>query len=70
MRCAASTTAAGIWVTAAVGAASEAGLPVLAGLTAGIYLVTVLAFPVLTRRLPRSVTALGGGCGIFGGLAG
>jgi putative Mg2+ transporter-C (MgtC) family protein len=52
------TTAAGIWVTAAVGAAAGAGLPVLAGLTAGIYLVTVLAFPVLTRRLPRSVTAV------------
>jgi putative Mg2+ transporter-C (MgtC) family protein len=52
------TTAAGIWVTAAVGAASGAGLPVLAGLTTAVYLVTVLAFPVLTRRLPRSVTAV------------
>ena len=64
------TTAAGIWVTAAVGAASEAGLPVLAGLTAGIYLVTVLGFPGADRRLAEVVTALGGGCGIFGGLAG
>src|SRR5580700_6837753 len=31
------TTAAGIWVTAAVGAASGAGLPVLAGLTTAVY---------------------------------
>jgi putative Mg2+ transporter-C (MgtC) family protein len=52
------TTAAAIWVTAAVGAAAGAGLPVLAALTAVMYLITVLAFPVLTRRLPRSATAL------------
>lgn len=50
--------AAGVWVTAAVGSAAGAGLPVLAVLATGIYLVVALAFPSLTRRLPRSHTAM------------
>lgn len=52
------TTAASIWVTAAIGSASGAGLPVLALLTTGIYFLVVLAFPLATRRLPRSATAI------------
>jgi putative Mg2+ transporter-C (MgtC) family protein len=52
------TTAAAIWVTAAVGAASGAGLPVLAGMTTAIYFVVALIFPALTRRLPQSSTAI------------
>jgi putative Mg2+ transporter-C (MgtC) family protein len=52
------TTAASIWVTAAIGSASGAGLPVLAGLTTGIYFVVALAFPVAVARLPRSSTAI------------
>jgi putative Mg2+ transporter-C (MgtC) family protein len=52
------TTAASIWVTAAIGSASGAGLPVLAGLTTGIYFLVVLGFPIATRRLPRSSTAI------------
>jgi putative Mg2+ transporter-C (MgtC) family protein len=52
------TTAAGIWVTAAVGSAAAAGLPVLALLTAGIYFLVALVFPLATRRLPRSATAI------------
>ena len=52
------TTAAGVWVTAAVGAAAGAGLPILAALTTGIYLLVALAFPEVTRRLPRSATAI------------
>jgi putative Mg2+ transporter-C (MgtC) family protein len=52
------TTAASIWVTAAIGSASGAGLPVLAILTTGIYFVVALAFPVAVRRLPRSATAI------------
>jgi putative Mg2+ transporter-C (MgtC) family protein len=47
------TTAAAIWLTAAVGAASGAGLWVLAVLT-GIYFVVARVFPALTWRLPRS----------------
>jgi putative Mg2+ transporter-C (MgtC) family protein len=52
------TTAAGVWVTAAVGSAAGAGLPILAILTTGIYFLVTLAFPVMTRRLPRSATAV------------
>jgi putative Mg2+ transporter-C (MgtC) family protein len=53
------TTAAAIWVTAAVGAAAGAGLPVLAAETTGAYLIIVAtAFPALARRLPRSATAV------------
>ena len=52
------TTAASIWVTAAIGSASGAGLPVLAVLATGIYFLVALAFPLLARRLPRSATAI------------
>lgn len=53
------TTAASVWVTAAVGSAAGAGLPVLAAVTAGAYLVIIsVAFSVVTRRLPRSATAV------------
>lgn len=52
------TTAASIWMTAAVGAASGAGLPVLAVVTTVIYFLVALGFPQLTRRLPRSATAI------------
>ncbi|MBO0786433.1 MAG: MgtC/SapB family protein [Actinobacteria bacterium] len=54
------TTAAAVWVVAAVGAAAGAGLPILAALTTGIYFLVALAFPQLTRRLPRSATAVSG----------
>jgi putative Mg2+ transporter-C (MgtC) family protein len=52
------TTAAAIWVTAAVGSAAGAGLPILAILAAGIYFLVVLVFPLATRWLPRSATAV------------
>jgi putative Mg2+ transporter-C (MgtC) family protein len=52
------TTAAGVWVTAAVGAAAGAGLPVLAALATVVYFVVAVAFPLLTRRLPQSGTAM------------
>jgi putative Mg2+ transporter-C (MgtC) family protein len=52
------TTAASIWVTAAVGAAAGCGLPVLAALTTGIYFVVAAIFPLVTSRLPRSATAI------------
>ncbi len=52
------TTAASIWVTAAIGAAAGAGLLVLATLTTAIYFVVALAFPVVVRRLPTSATAV------------
>ena len=42
------TTAAAIWVTAAIGSASGAGLPVLAVLTTVIYFLVAVVFPVVT----------------------
>lgn len=47
------TTAASIWVTAAVGMACGAGMPVLAGLTVGLHLLTVTVVTPLVRRLPH-----------------
>jgi putative Mg2+ transporter-C (MgtC) family protein len=51
------TTAASIWVTAAIGACAGAGLPILAVLATGIYFVVAVGFPVVSKRLPRSSTA-------------
>src|SRR6202167_2935377 len=47
------TTAAAVWVTAAVGAACGAGLPIMACAATVIYFVVAIVFPVITRRLPR-----------------
>jgi putative Mg2+ transporter-C (MgtC) family protein len=52
------TTAAAVWMTAAVGSAAGAGLGILAAATTAIYMVVTLAFPLLTHRLPRSATAI------------
>jgi putative Mg2+ transporter-C (MgtC) family protein len=48
------TTAAAVWVTAAVGSAAGAGLPVLAAVTTAIYILVATAFKWLARRLPGS----------------
>jgi putative Mg2+ transporter-C (MgtC) family protein len=50
------TTAASVWVTAAVGSAAGAGLPWLAGEATGAYLLISLAFIPLVRRLPHPGT--------------
>jgi putative Mg2+ transporter-C (MgtC) family protein len=52
------TTAASIWVTAAVGAAAGAGLPVLATTATGAYLIVALAFQYVARKLPSSGSAV------------
>ena len=52
------TTAAAIWVTAAIGSAAGAGLPLLAVLATGIYFLVAVAFPVATRGSPGSATAI------------
>ena len=52
------TTAASVWVTAAVGAAAGAGLPLLAVAATVAYLIIALAFQYVSRRLPRSATAI------------
>jgi putative Mg2+ transporter-C (MgtC) family protein len=48
------TTAAGVWLTAAVGAACGADLPLLAVATTLAYFLVVFAFPPLVRMLPAS----------------
>jgi len=52
------TSAAGVWITAAIGSAAGAGLPLLAALATAIYLIVTVVFPALTRFLPRSGTAI------------
>lgn len=48
------TTAASVWLTAALGMACGAGLPLLALATVLGHFVIMLGFPRLVRRLPRS----------------
>jgi putative Mg2+ transporter-C (MgtC) family protein len=49
------TTAATVWLTAAVGMACGAGLPILAiAVTLSHFVVVVVAFPAIERRLPKS----------------
>jgi putative Mg2+ transporter-C (MgtC) family protein len=52
------TTAASVWVTAAVGAAAGAGLPLLAAAATVAYLIVALPFQYVCRRLPRPGTAI------------
>jgi putative Mg2+ transporter-C (MgtC) family protein len=52
------TTAASIWITAAIGAAAGAGLPVLAALTTVAYFVVALGLSAITHRVPLSATAV------------
>lgn len=48
------TTAASIWVTAAIGMACGAGMPVLAAATTLFYLLAMGLFTVVGRRMHRS----------------
>jgi putative Mg2+ transporter-C (MgtC) family protein len=52
------TTAASVWIAAAIGSACGAGLPWLAAATTVAYLIITLGFSQLTRRLPSSATAI------------
>jgi putative Mg2+ transporter-C (MgtC) family protein len=52
------TTAAAVWVTAAVGAACGAGLPILAAAATIIYFIVAVTFPSLTSRLPHASTVI------------
>ena len=47
------TTASSIWVTAAVGMACGAGMPVIAALTVVLYLLAVTVLNWLVRKLPK-----------------
>jgi putative Mg2+ transporter-C (MgtC) family protein len=55
------TTAAGVWVAAAVGAACGAGLPILATLVTAAYLLVMYAYPPLLGLIGR---AAGGATGL------
>jgi putative Mg2+ transporter-C (MgtC) family protein len=48
------TTAAAVWVTAAVGAAAGAGLSVLAVLATAVYFLVVLVFPIASAHFPAT----------------
>jgi putative Mg2+ transporter-C (MgtC) family protein len=48
------TTAAIIWVTAAVGMACAAGLVLLALIVTGLHLIVVLVYPLIEERTPRT----------------
>ena len=48
------TTAASVWLTAALGMACGAGLPILAVATTAGHFATMLGFPRLERLLPRA----------------
>ncbi len=48
------TTAASIWLTAAVGMACGAGLPILALSTVAGNFAVIFVFPLLVKRLPKS----------------
>lgn len=54
------TTAGSIWLTAAVGMAAGAGLPILAASTTALFFVAVPGYTALVRRLPRSRLAPSG----------
>ena len=51
------TTAASVWLTAALGMACGAGLPVLAVATTVLHLIIMFVFPKLTRKLSRKQRA-------------
>lgn len=48
------TTAASIWLTAAIGMAAGGGLPVLAVLSTLLFFIAVPGYTALVRRLPHS----------------
>lgn len=52
------TTAASVWVTAAIAAAAGAGLPVLAAVSTGLYFVVAVAYSVVSHRMPPSANAV------------
>ena len=47
------TTAASVWLTAAIGMACGAGLPVLAVATMMLHVIVMFVFPMVADRLPR-----------------
>lgn len=52
------TTAATIWIAAAVGAACGAGLPLLGALATAAFFMVSLLYPLCERVVPRSASAI------------
>ena len=52
------TTAATIWLAAAVGTAAGGGLWLIAVVATAMYFMVAIGFPYITRILPRSSTAI------------
>jgi putative Mg2+ transporter-C (MgtC) family protein len=52
------TTAAGVWLTAAVGIAAAAGQVALSIFATGAYMLVAFGFPRVSQRLPRPRTAV------------
>ena len=52
------TTAAAVWVTAAIGSCAGAGLPIVASAATAAYFLVTIGFPHITLRLPVSSTAI------------
>jgi putative Mg2+ transporter-C (MgtC) family protein len=52
------TTAAGVWLTAAVGLAAAAGQVLIAVLATAAYMLVAFGFPQVTQRMPRPHTAM------------
>ena len=48
------TTAAIVWLTAAIGMAAGAGLPILAIAVTCVHFIVVFIFPAIERNLPKS----------------
>jgi putative Mg2+ transporter-C (MgtC) family protein len=59
------TTAAGVWLTAAIGAACGASLSVLAVVTTAAYFAVVFGLAPLARRLPASPYAPSALCVVY-----
>src|SRR5690606_34861132 len=52
------TTAAAVWLSAAVGSAAGAGLPLLAAVVTACHFAVVYGLSPIAKRLPRSKYAL------------
>ena len=52
------TTAAAVWVTAAIGSCAGAGLPIIASTATVAYFFVTIGLPHITLRLPVSSTAI------------
>ncbi|KXL46837.1 hypothetical protein M433DRAFT_33021, partial [Acidomyces richmondensis BFW] len=53
------TTAASVWLSAAIGTACAAGLPIIAALGCGLYFVAIMVYPRLFALMTRLLSKTG-----------